>query len=352
MFSLTSKHRTSLMGISALIILVHHYLTNIMDKPYKFGAIGVDVFMFLMGIGLYFSLYKGTKNKSLLKEIPAYFFRRFKKIFPVFAVFLVSFGLWKYSNGGFSLKDFFLNLSFTGYWTLPYGKYFNWFVSGILFFYLLSPVLFLFFHKSKSKMLCSALIFAVLSVLVFLMRKNSEGDINRTLIMVVRLIPLSFGMLFGSYCKEQPSEKEKRVVLISFGAVFIIGVALYILNNIKWNDSGFTYGMPWYSFGLMTPFLCLIFSYVMEFISKSIRSIEYILKFFGKMSFEIYLTHVFVIEYIMIVLIRKKNLWSSSQLVNFIYALVLSTLFAYVLNCFSKKISEFKIIKKQNDKLE
>jgi len=350
MFSLTSKHRTSLMGISALIILVHHYFTNIMDKPYKFGAIGVDTFMFLMGIGLYFSLYEGIKNKSFLKELPAYFFRRFKKIFPVFAVFLVSFGLWKFSNGGFSLKDFFLNLSLTGYWTLPYGKYFNWFVSGILFFYLLSPVLFLFFHKSKSKMLCSTLIFAVLSVLVFLMRKNSEGDINRTLIMVVRLIPLSFGMLFGSYCKEQPSEKEKRVVLISFGAIFIIGVALYILNNVKWNDSGFTYGMPWYSFGLMTPFLCLFFSYIMEFISKSIHFIECILTFFGKMSFEIYLTHVFIIEYIMIVLIRKKNLWSSSQLINFIYAFVLSTLFAYVLNCFSKKVSEFKIIKKIKDK--
>ena len=184
------------------------------------------------------------------------------------------------------------------------------------------------------------------------MRKNSEGEINRTLIMVVRLLPLSFGMLFGSYCKEQPSENEKRVVLMSFGVAFFIGVALYILNNIKWNDSGFTYGMPWYSFGLMTPFLCLVFSYIMEFISKSICLIECILKFFGKMSFEIYLTHVFVIEYIMIVLIRKKNLWSSSQLVNFIYAFVLSTLFAYVLNCFSKRVSEFKIIKKKKDKLE
>ena len=74
MYTLTSKHRSSLMGISALIIVIHHYFTAVLNKPYKFGAIGVDFFMFTMGLGLYFSLYSAEEkdNTTFSKILPSF----------------------------------------------------------------------------------------------------------------------------------------------------------------------------------------------------------------------------------------------------------------------------------------
>jgi peptidoglycan/LPS O-acetylase OafA/YrhL len=334
------------MGVSAILILVHHYFTNILDKAYRFGAIGVDIFMFVMGFGLFFSLYNGVQKKPFIKTLPSFFFRRIKKIFPAFAAFLIFWGMWKFSNGGFTLKAFLLNLSFTGYWTLNYGEYFNWFISGILLFYLLAPLFFIAIYKTKYKFSAGFILFAVISVLTFLMRKDENGEITRTLIMVVRLIPFCFGMLFGAYCKEEPQKSKQTNVLLFFGILFVVGVILYVQNNKVWNDNGFTYGMPWYSFGLMTPFSCVTIAYIAEFISKLIPLVNHIFSFFGKMSFEIYLTHIFVIEYVLYYLHKKNNLWFSEPM-NFIAAFFVSTISAYILHCFAEKISSFTI-KKQN----
>ena len=216
MFKLNSKYRSAVMGIAAIIIMVHHYMTNVVGKPYKFGAIGVDMFMFTMGIGLYFSLFNGTEKKGFLKNIPSFYLKRFKRIVPVFALFLLAWGMWKYSNGGLTVKEFLLNLSFTGYWTLPYSKYFNWFISGILLFYIVSPFFFIAFKNIKRKYIPLTVFFVLLSFLVYLMRKDENGEITRTLIMAVRLIPLCFGMLFGAYCKEEPSKKEQGIVFSGF----------------------------------------------------------------------------------------------------------------------------------------
>lgn len=345
MFQLTSKHRNTIMGVSAVLILVHHYFTNILDKPYKFGAIGVDFFMFAMGLGLYFSLYNGEKEKSFFKSIPSFYMRRFKKIFPPFAAFLVFWGMWMYSKGGFTVKSFILNLSFTGYWTLSYNQYFNWFVSGILLFYIIAPFFYLLIKKSKYNFFSTISLFVIVSILTYLFRKDENGQITRTLIMIVRLIPLAFGMLFGAYCKESPSKTKKYVSISFFAVLFIIGSVLYLMNNIYWNDSGFTYGMPWYSFGLMTPFFCVIISIISEAISKITRWVSYFWSFFGKMSFEIYLTHVFVIEYILLNLHKKNKLWFSEPM-NFIAAFFVSVLSAYILHCFSEKITKTKLSKK------
>lgn len=345
MFNLISKHRNSIMGISAIVILVHHYFTNILDKQYKIGAIGVDIFMFVMGLGLYFSLFKDAEQKSFFKGLPSYFFRRAKKILPVFAVFLVFWGIWKFNNGGFTLKAYLLNLSLTGYWTLSYNDYFNWFVSGILLFYFLSPFFFLLIYKTKYKMSSTFILFVLISILTYLFRKNEQGEITRTLIMIVRLIPFSFGMLFGAFCKESPSKQKRNFCFGIFALLFVFGIVLYVLNNLYWNDTGFIYGMPWYSFGLMTPFICIVTAYFLEIISKYTKLISSVSSFFGKMSFEIYLTHVFVIEYILYFLKRKENLWFSEPY-NFLAAFFVSALFAYVLHCFSEKVNS--VGEKQN----
>lgn len=56
-----SKHRTALMGIAAIMILLCHSARRIsmpsaIAYPLSFLNIGVDIFLFLSGMGIYYSL--------------------------------------------------------------------------------------------------------------------------------------------------------------------------------------------------------------------------------------------------------------------------------------------------------
>ncbi len=346
MLQIVSKYRSEVMGVAGIIIVIHHYLTSYLGEPYRFGAVGVDMFMFTMGLGLFFSLTKSAENRTFLKSLPYYFWRRFIRIIPTLAVFLLTWSLWKYSNGGFEVKDFLLNLSLTGYWTLKYGKYFNWFVSGLLIFYLVAPIMFLAINKQRNKLLPTLIMFALLSLIVFNLKQTSEGKIYRSLIMIARLIPMCFGMLFGAYCDKLPEKKEKTFTQIFFIFLFIVGVIFYIVGEVFFDDpNGFKFGYRWYSFGLIAPMMCVFISYIVSLASRLIDSASKILSFFGKISFELYLVHIFIIEYILPQL-QKNNVkpWFSEP-INFIFSFVISTLYAYLLSLLSKRINHRDSIK-------
>lgn len=57
-----SQHRQELMGFSAILILICHAVGNGVKMPtalstvLNFGNIGVDMFLFLSGMGLFYSL--------------------------------------------------------------------------------------------------------------------------------------------------------------------------------------------------------------------------------------------------------------------------------------------------------
>ena len=59
-----SKYRTPLMGIAAIMIVLCHanlydiQVNGIIRKMLSFGNVGVDIFLFLSGIGCYYSLDK------------------------------------------------------------------------------------------------------------------------------------------------------------------------------------------------------------------------------------------------------------------------------------------------------
>lgn len=64
--SLISKYRTQLMGVATLlIILVHSYqqgvlMTEWMESLCNIGSIGVDIFLLVSGLGMWYSLEKDS----------------------------------------------------------------------------------------------------------------------------------------------------------------------------------------------------------------------------------------------------------------------------------------------------
>ena len=83
-FANISLHRSELMGLAMIAIVLFHVSLPRLSPFYglwRMGNIGVDVFLFLSGVGLWYAL---TGNKSLKR----FFSRRYLRIYPTW--FLVA----------------------------------------------------------------------------------------------------------------------------------------------------------------------------------------------------------------------------------------------------------------------
>ena len=147
------------MGLAAIWILYFHVggeplFSNSLFEPLgKFllavGYYGVDIFILLAGIGVYHAL--GVKGQST-----AVFLKR--RVIRVYPAFLILF-LYGYMSplGPMQWKAFFRNVTFYENWTVTIYSG-GWYVAAILAFYLLTPLYFKVFSKSKQKVLVTLLV--------------------------------------------------------------------------------------------------------------------------------------------------------------------------------------------------
>ena len=100
-WNILSENRNIIYGISIILIIIFHYFEDVLNSPnginkeihniaviynVLFGSIGVEVFLFLSGIGLYFSLEKG-------RDVLKFYSKRIKRIIiPYVIIGLVYWG--------------------------------------------------------------------------------------------------------------------------------------------------------------------------------------------------------------------------------------------------------------------
>lgn len=75
-WQLISKYRQAIMGIAIIGIVLFHYYEDLVRmkftinpivKIFSYGNLGVDMFLFISGVGLYFS-YKSNSNKRIFYD--------------------------------------------------------------------------------------------------------------------------------------------------------------------------------------------------------------------------------------------------------------------------------------------
>ncbi len=317
-----SAYRSEVFGISILMIILFHFTENLlsavksgqtsleahsligkllMDYHHFFGSIGVELFLFLSGVGLYYSFSRNS-------DVPSFYKRRFTRILIPYLIVAVPF---------WALRDLFLkpkgslqflkDLTFVTFFTD--GTRTIWFIGLIVVLYIVFPVLYALLYapmveknshqeevlpgvlvngksenrridpKSISMLRAAALIMAFILAEVLFNRMNPE--LYKNIEVAFTRIPL---FILGVYMGRLIRDGVKLPAL---------PVQLFILAGFVLNG----YGRKWGSIqtrnvaSLFSLALLLLMVYLL-YLFRDLEPLRKVLRFFGDRSLELYLTHV------------------------------------------------------------
>ena len=271
-----SKYRSELMGLSAISILICHAPGNgvlmpaILNKILSLGTYGVDVFFFLSGFGLWFSLENHFKNSG--GGITKWYQKRYLRLLVPYLIIAIP-----YSIAHCIIKEesywFIPNYVFTlTFWTKHIGA---WFIDALIPIYLLTPALFKGFKKVHNNWRIMLILCIIPLILAIIPNNSIEprytiwGNIQFVLLRVPSFI---FGMWLAPYIKQ-----EKKVPYI--GLIIISSILFFLISSLL----GF-----WGATFMSIPFL----AFFLIIIHYSNNLIGGLFRFMGKISLESYMFNV------------------------------------------------------------
>lgn len=251
-------------------------------KAWGYG--GVDICLFASGLGCYFSLEKDPDALRFLK-------RRIARLAPVYIPFILLWCVYHYlTHGPYPVSAVLGNLlgiqNLTGL-----ENSFNWYISALLLFYVLSPLL---------KSLVDRVGYGCQAVVIgFLLLLSVPFWTADTYIITVTRLPIFYaGMVFGRMCKE---DRELSLpALVGCVAASALGFWLMKFCTDHFESILWSYGLHWYPFLLITPGVCIVLSLAGLALEK-VRYSKILTKplaAIGAYSFELYLLHVPLYEFL------------------------------------------------------
>lgn len=274
-----SLSRGVLFGIATIWIIFFHSgllnfesvissqkVINIINFIKNFGNCGVDIFLILSGVGLYFSYSKDSKTIDFYK-------RRFIRILPAV---IIAIAIYYAIIGNVTLKQYINRIFLLSFF---YEKDYNfWYFSLIVVLYLIYPLI----HISIKKIDLKALIVYLIGIYTFntiLMKTNNEVY-ELYEIALTRLPSFFTGVYLGKKVFEKKEISKKWIYLF-----FIIFISISILFYIGLLEDYF----------FIKRYLYCPFSIALIFIVSNIKARNSILQRFliwiGSYSMEIYLIY-------------------------------------------------------------
>lgn len=319
-----SKYRSSLMGIAMMSVFLFHSIEDwagsLLYGVCKNGDVGVDIFLFLSSIGLGYSF---SKNRNMF----AFYKRRVLRIFPtywfvvtcifVFVATLVNIGMMppEYLRYPHNLWDVICVYTTIGLW-VPNGLFYCWYISAIIFFYLLFPFWYNILEKSRWFLpLC--------------------------------LVPVLIAILFHPQLEMLQNAAYYRIGIFMYGVWFFPFVQSNSKKGIKWWTMAVgIVAFVYYNvreellinrmaddvlFYAVLPYILLLLTLICR-----IQKINTLFAFIGGISLEFYLVHEFILRFTLTV----SNFYLHvSRGIQVVIAFVVSLLLAYLINKFMKVIT-------------
>lgn len=224
-FLLLHRYRSAVMGFAALWILLFHEwlpifgrypkLSMIENFMQRIGYCGVDIFLFLSGMGMVYSIGRS-------RNLGFFYYKRAKRILLPFLLMAVLRCMMENWTAG----EFWKNVSGINF----YGKdiySFLWFVPMIMTFYILFPLYYRFFARSSNKFVFTggALVIWLIWTLYVrtMLRDDLFGFTNRIPVFLI-------GILSG-WLSENGKVIFDRLVWGFLILVCILGFYLSYLSN-------------------------------------------------------------------------------------------------------------------------
>lgn len=280
-----SRYREELKGIAILWVVYFHsklLLPGAWDTLRAIGYGGVDIFLFLMGMGLFRSLSRG-------EELRGYATRRLWRVLPAYLPLLLVWMAIMYPTYNLSTvqaaRGVAGNLFMVGYW-IQTPKVFNWYANAQFLFYLIAPLCFALLARSKRPvyMLCTLLAFSA---------GVGIAHIGLPQMMAVSRLPIFLlGMAFGM---EWPVRARRGVMRMVYLLALVAGLGLLLYSLRAGDGLLIDYGMYWYPFALITPALCVGTAYLFHKLER-IALLFMPLRMIGQSSFEIYILNIWMVE--------------------------------------------------------
>ena len=155
-FSSLSKYRNAIYGLCAIWIVFFHGsetfninecegIRMTLGLILRTGNCAVDVFMLLSGIGLYFSLSKKPK-------LSTFYWRRLTRIYLPYLILIVPYLIYTCIIAEQHIDRFFKTALAINYWLGDDEPIVLWYISAVIIFYLISPLLYRMVHALDAKL--------------------------------------------------------------------------------------------------------------------------------------------------------------------------------------------------------
>lgn len=285
--SLLSEYRTEIMGMAALGVVLCHAclhcdLSPLLYKILHLGNQCVDIFLFVSGMGIYFSLRKINKGLGNVWGILSWFRRRYSRILIPYLVAAIPFYVWFCISNHYGVARYFYHLSSLSFWFEHEGM---WFVDLLIPLYLVTPVIAFFIEKvGKNRLATTILLITICFVVSVVSFSKCQCDtvvynLFLNVQYVLSRVPMYIlGLFAGKYVME-----DKR---LSCFLLFVGLVVVYIIAKFIGGDSMY-YGWFW---GLIMMFgFCLL----VHLLKKSKIRMAFV--WLGKRSLEIYLANCILV---------------------------------------------------------
>ncbi len=265
------------MGVAMLAVMLYHAWDldlglGALNDWRRLGFGGVDVFVTLSGMGLAISL------ASREREYGEFMARRAKRILPAYFAVMLPYTLCLLIVGRAELSTFIWNSTLLNYWVRCPGS-FNWYVSGIMLLYLLTPPAVRLLRRCRYRVLA---LLAVTAAAFAASQALMHDDWWYHLDILYRVPGFAVGIVLGLWIAE-----DRRFTFwdgLVWAALLIAG-AVYRHLRV-----GHSYAQLAYMFTLTTVPACLALAWLFDRLPLGFA--RRALAFVGENSLEIYLLNV------------------------------------------------------------
>ena len=298
-------NRSFLMGVAMSLVIVYHFFCWVYNPigPFNIGYVGVDIFLFLSGLGLTYSY----ENNSIIQ----FYKNRIKRIYPIYLVsIIVTYIVYKLNWNAF---DLIANISTLGIYIKGGVNRYDWYLESLFSLYFLFP---LFYYYGKIRL--GGLVILLLAISFLLFQYNVPWWYD---CILGRLPIFLYGVIF-KYCTK------------SYKAISIIGISLYFPYRL--------FVSPFLASSGLTISLVIISLTLLDYShTKIIESISYI----RRHSLEFYIANLFVYW-----LFESTNHTTIERGILFIIIQLVATIIIVKINGFFHRF-QLKIERKKTTKL-